>query len=65
LKMYFPSLTPAQIKSIIEQSSDKSLAKKKVILPGTKKKKVKFGTLSTTGGIVDLYAAFKMAEGMK
>lgn len=62
LKSYFPALTPADIKHIVEQSSDKSMAKKKVILPGEKKKKVKFGTLSKTGGTVDLYAAVKMAQ---
>jgi subtilisin family serine protease len=65
LKCYFPDLTPAQIKEIIEKSTDKSMAKKKVIKPGEKKKKVKFRTLSKTGGTVDLYAAFKMAEAMQ
>jgi hypothetical protein len=52
------------VKQIIESSSDKSLKKKKVIIPGEKKKKVKFGTLSKTGGVVDLYAAFQMAGTM-
>jgi cell wall-associated protease len=65
LKCYFPKLTPEQIKEIIEKSSDKSVAKKKVIKPGEKKKKVRFKTLSATGGIVDLYAAFKLAETYK
>ncbi|HEU4716455.1 MAG TPA: S8 family peptidase [Bacteroidia bacterium] len=65
IKCYFPSLTPQQIKTIIEQSSDKSLAKKRVIKPGYKKKKVKFKKLSTSGGVVDVYAAFRMAETMK
>ncbi|HET6991331.1 MAG TPA: S8 family serine peptidase, partial [Bacteroidia bacterium] len=65
LKVYFPDLTPAQIKDIIMKSTDKSMAKKKVIAPGEKKKKVKFGKLSVTGGMVDVYAAFKMAQGMQ
>jgi cell wall-associated protease len=65
LKCYYPNLTAAQIKKIIMESSDKSMAKKKVIKPGEKKKKVKFSTLSVSGGMVDLYAAFKMAETMK
>ncbi len=79
LKAYYPNLTPAQIKSVIEQSSDKSFADKKVNCPGgknrlTKKRtqkkgmkanKVKFKTLSTTGGMVDVYAAFKLAGTMK
>lgn len=74
LKVYFPNLTPAQIKSIIEQSTDKSMANSKVNCPGGKKKmigkgmkdkKVKFGTLSKTGGMVDVYAAFKLAQSMQ
>jgi subtilisin family serine protease len=79
LLVYFPDLTPAQVKEIIEKSSDKSMAKSKVNRPGGKKrltkkrtmkkgnkpKKVKFATLSKTGGMVDLYAAFQMAETMK
>ncbi|MDQ3112340.1 MAG: S8 family serine peptidase [Bacteroidota bacterium] len=79
LLVYYPTLTPAQVKTIIEQSTDKSVAKSKVNRPGgkprmTKKrtakkgpkpKKVKFETLSTTGGIVDLYAAMQLAETMK
>jgi subtilisin family serine protease len=65
LKCYYPNLTPAQIKMIIEQSTDKSMAKKKVIKPGEKKKKIRFKKLSTSGGMVDLYAAFKMAETVK
>lgn len=78
LKCYFPNLTPQQIKEVIEKSSDKSMANAKVYRPGgkkralkfmrklgPKKKKVKFKKLSTSGGMVDLYAAFKMAESMK
>ncbi len=61
LMVYNPSLTPAKIKEIIMQSSDKSVAKKKVIRPGEMKKKVKFGTLCASHGIVDLYAAFQLA----
>ncbi len=75
LMIYFPTLSPAEIKSIIETSSDKSMATKKVNRPGGKEriirkkkglkaKKVKFNTLSTSGGMVDLYAAFQLAETM-
>jgi cell wall-associated protease len=63
LKVYFPDLSPQEIKSIIMKSTDKSMAKKKVIKPGEKKKKVKFGTLSVTGGMVDVYHAFILAKG--
>lgn len=62
LKSYFPNLSPADIKRIVETSSDKSMAKKKVIIPGEKKKKTKFSSLCKTGGIVDLYAAVQMAQ---
>ncbi len=74
LKVYFPELTAAQLKSIIEQSSDKSMANTKINCPGGKKKmigkgmkanKVKFGTLSKTGGMVDVYAAFQLAQSMQ
>jgi subtilisin family serine protease len=79
LLVYYPTLTPAEIKTIIEQSTDKTVATKKVNRPGgknrmtkkrtakkgPKKKKVKFETLSKTGGIVDLYAAVQLAESMK
>ncbi|MEO5644889.1 MAG: S8 family peptidase [Bacteroidia bacterium] len=79
LLVYFPTLTAAEVKSIIEQSTDKSVTNAKVNRPGgknriTKKrtakkgpkdKKVKFETLSKTGGIVDVYAAFQLAESMK
>ncbi|CAN5210594.1 S8 family peptidase [soil metagenome] len=78
LRIYFPTLTAAEIKSIIEQSTDKSMANKKINRPGGKPrlspkkqakkgnraKKVKFKTLSKTGGMVDLYAAFQLAETM-
>jgi cell wall-associated protease len=63
LKSYYPALSPSDIKRIVETSSDKSLAKKKVIIPGEKKKKAKFSTLCRTGGVVDLYAAVQMASG--
>jgi len=79
IKVYYPNLTVQQIITVIEQSSDKSFANKKVDRPGgqprwTKKrtekkgmkaKKVKFKTMSTSGGMVDVYAAFKLAGTMK
>ncbi|HTL80441.1 MAG TPA: S8 family serine peptidase [Bacteroidia bacterium] len=65
LKVYYPNLTPPQIREIIMKSSDKSLKKKKVIKPGEKKKKIKFGKLSVSGGTVDLYAAMQLAATYK
>jgi hypothetical protein len=37
---------------------------KKVIKPGSKDEMIEFGELSKTGGIVNLYEAVKMAQGM-
>lgn len=79
LLVYYPDLKPHEVKLIIEQSSDKSMANSKVNRPGGKKrltkkrtmkkgmkpKPVKFITLSKTGGMVDAYAAFQLAESMK
>ena len=74
LKAYYPNLTAADIKRIVETSSDKSMAGKKVNIPGQFKKAKKnkqgkpvtgkFSTLCKTGGIVDLYAAVQMASGV-
>ena len=70
---YYPDLTAVQLKKILLESSIK-YEDQKVLLPGgkkekkfiffTKKEKVKFGTMSTTGGIVNAYTALKMAEEM-
>ena len=62
LKTYFPSLTPQQLKALIEEGADKSMAKKKVVYPGKKKKKTQFRNLSRTGGMVDVYEAVKKAQ---
>lgn len=60
LKSYYPSLTMLEIKDIIKESV-KDVSKKKTPLPGSSKK-VAFGTLSNTGGIVNVYNAVKLAE---
>ena len=63
LMSYFPQFSPLEIKEIILNSSVpfKTL---KVYLPdksSKKTKKVKFGTLSKTGAVVNAYNAVKMA----
>lgn len=67
VKSYYPNLTATQLKQILLESSVK-YPKQKVFLPKTggkkKKKKVRFGTLSTTGGVVNAYNALQMAETM-
>jgi subtilisin family serine protease len=57
---YYPELTAVQIKDILMQSSVKY--KGKVTLPGNKKTKIKFGSLSVCGGVVNAFNALKMAE---
>ncbi len=63
LLSYFPQLTPAEVKEIILNSAV-PLKKLKVFAPNKteiKPRKVKFGTLSKTGGVVNAYNAVKMA----
>ncbi len=60
LKSYYPSLTMIEIKDIIKESV-RDVSKKKTPMPGGTEK-VAFGTLSNTGGIVNVYNAVKLAE---
>jgi len=64
LKSYFPELTPKQLKKILMKSSVKTYKNKKVIKPGTKDELIEFKELSKTGGIINLYEAIKMAQGI-
>jgi subtilisin family serine protease len=67
LLSYFPELTAKQVKEIILKSVTKYSAK--VNLPTTeeddKKTTIKFSKLSTTGGVLNVYNAVKMAEAME
>ncbi|MBN8785684.1 MAG: S8 family serine peptidase, partial [Terrimonas sp.] len=60
LMSYFPDLTAEQVKAVIEQSTTKT-ADLKVKKPGTDED-VNMSELSTTGGIINAYAAVKLAE---
>jgi len=64
LKSYYPALTAVQIKKILVTSSRKEFKDAKVIKPGTKDELIEFDELTKTGGVVNLYEAVKMAEGM-
>lgn len=59
----YPKLTASQVKEILLKSSTK-YPKLKVYLPVEegKKKKVRFETLSQTGGVLNVYEALKLAE---
>ena len=59
LKSYFPKLTATDLKRIILQSAQ--VHHTKVQMPGSDKL-VDFSTLSTTGGVVNLYEAVKLAQ---
>ena len=63
IKSVYPSLHALQIKEILLKSSTK-YPKLKVYLPTEegKKMKVKFESLSETGGVLNVYEALKLAE---
>ncbi|CAA9332653.1 MAG: Protease precursor [uncultured Gemmatimonadetes bacterium] len=63
LMSYFPNLTATQVRQIILDSATR-YADQMVLRPGSEGERVRFGDLSTTGGIVNVYAAFQMAERM-
>ena len=60
---YYPNLTAKQVRDIIIKSGI-SYKKYNVIMPGDEEKKIKFGKLSKTGKVVNLYEALKLAEKM-
>jgi subtilisin family serine protease len=62
IRSYYPNLTAAQVKAVIENSSIKPT--QKVSIPGLKKK-TKYKKLCTTGGIINADAALKAAASVK
>lgn len=64
LKSYYPSLSAKQIKEIILNSAI-DLGELQVMQPGTSKKDKKlvpFSSLSSTGGVLNIYSAINLAE---
>ena len=59
---YHPELTAVQLKDVLMKSVT-ALPKKKVKLPGSKDK-IRFGELSQSGGVVNAYQAFLLADKM-
>ena len=57
---YFPDYSAKEIRDVLLNSSGK--IDRSVILPGTKKTKVEFSELSSTGGVLDALAAFRLAQ---
>jgi subtilisin family serine protease len=60
---YYPNLSAAQVKMVIEKSSQKPAADVKN--PGGNNKMVKLSELSRTGGIINAYEAIKLASTIK
>ncbi|MDP9348387.1 MAG: S8 family peptidase [Gemmatimonadota bacterium] len=58
---YYPELTADEVRAVILESATRH-ADRKVVRPGTEGEQVAFGELSTTGGVVNAYAALKLAE---
>ncbi|RZK50531.1 MAG: peptidase S8 [Pedobacter sp.] len=62
---YYPDFTAVQIKDIIMKSAVKSSRKVKLINEKGESLRVPFSDLSVSGGIVNAYEAFKLAEKYK
>jgi subtilisin family serine protease len=60
LLTYFPKLSPADVRDIIVQSV-RTFPEAMVALPGGEGQRVPFSALSRTGGLIDAYAAVKLA----
>lgn len=57
---YFPTLTPQQLKYVIETTAVKTT--EKTPMPGNPMTQVNFAELSKTGGIINAYEAVKLAD---
>jgi subtilisin family serine protease len=60
---YYPNLSAAQVKMVIEKSSQKPATDVKN--PGDPKQMVKLGELSRAGGIINAFEAIKLASTLK
>jgi subtilisin family serine protease len=63
LMAYYPELSAEQVKRIILESATR-YTDQPVVRPGGEGSRIPFGQLSVTGGIVNAYAALRMAEQM-
>ena len=66
IKSYYPDMTAVQIRNILISSVSLRFKREKVILPSKnedkKPKKVKFGKLSSTGGLLNVFNALNLCE---
>lgn len=61
LMAYYPDLSAAEVKQIILESATR-YADQSVVRPGGEGARVPFSELSATGGVVNAYAAIRLAE---
>ena len=61
LMAYFPELAAEEVKDIL-MASVTTFGRKKVILPGEVRKKIRFKNLSVSGGVLNVYAAVALAQ---
>jgi subtilisin family serine protease len=59
IRSYFPSLSPEEVISILNESG--TLINEEVDLPGKEEKRVKFSELCKSGKIINAYGAVKLA----
>jgi cell wall-associated protease len=65
IRGYYPSLSANEVKQVLELSVDTTFKNQVFTQPGTdKKQKIAFSALCKTGGIINAYAAVKLAEEM-
>ncbi|MCU0374957.1 MAG: S8 family serine peptidase [Chitinophagaceae bacterium] len=64
IRGYYPSLTAAEVKQILMESADKSLADTEFTVPGTEKEKAPLSAMCVSGGIVNAANALMLAEKM-
>lgn len=66
IKSYYPEMSAVQIRNILISSVSLTFKKEKVLLPSKnedkKPKKVKFGKLSSTGGLLNVFNALALCE---
>lgn len=65
LRSYYPSLTAAKVKRVIDESVLRPGPDIYNIKPGTKDERVPFNTLSSSGGIINAYNAVADAEAIQ
>jgi subtilisin family serine protease len=64
IRGYFPELSASEVKQVLMQSADKSLADQLFPKPGTEGETILMSELCGSGGIVNAYNALVLAEKM-